>query len=177
MLHGKKVIVIVAYVFSDTGKYAIGNDNKLIVDCREDMRHFRKRTTFSNSNKKNAVVMGNTTFESIGKTLPNRINIVFSKRNEHQTDSDCFVVNDMKNFIDTVEQIGESIDIIYIIGGESIYAQFFETNIVDEIIATEFYTPDEFQADRFFHSKWFVDFFLTEEYTLTKNAVVKIYKN
>ncbi len=64
------MISIVAAV-ADNG--AIGKDNQLLWHITEDLRYFRKLTTG------HTVIMGRKTWESIGKPLPNRRNIVVSK--------------------------------------------------------------------------------------------------
>ena len=53
----------------------IGVDNKLPWNLPEDLKRFKELTT------NNVVIMGRKTYESIGKPLPNRINIVIT-RNE-----------------------------------------------------------------------------------------------
>ena len=52
---------------------AIGRDNALLWHISEDMKFFRKTTTGS------PVIMGRKTFESIGRPLPKRVNIVISR--------------------------------------------------------------------------------------------------
>ena len=52
---------------------AIGRDNALLWHISEDMKFFRKTTTGS------PVIMGRKTFESIGRPLPKRLNIIISR--------------------------------------------------------------------------------------------------
>jgi dihydrofolate reductase len=54
---------------------AIGKDNKLPWHLPEDLRWFKKLTTG------NVIIMGRKTWDSIGKPLPNRENIVLSRSN------------------------------------------------------------------------------------------------
>ena len=57
----------------------IGNENKLPWNISEDLKRFKELTT------NNWIVMGRKTFDSIGRPLPNRKNIVLSK-NKNLTD-------------------------------------------------------------------------------------------
>ena len=50
----------------------IGNDNSLIWNLPSDLKHFKKLTT------DNSIVMGRKTYESIGRPLPNRRNIIIT---------------------------------------------------------------------------------------------------
>lgn len=51
----------------------LGKDNKLLWHIPEDLQHFKKLT------ENHVVIMGRKTFESIGKPLPNRINIIITR--------------------------------------------------------------------------------------------------
>ena len=57
-------------------KRGIGKNNLIPWYLKEDLKHFAKLTI---GNKNNAIVMGRKTYESIGKDLPNRYNIIISK--------------------------------------------------------------------------------------------------
>lgn len=88
----------------------IGNDNKLIWKLSNDLKRFKELTTG------HPVVMGRKTFESIGKALPNRRNIVITKNSEYQVD-DCEVVNSLEEaFLLTGNNC-------FVIGGGEIYKQ------------------------------------------------------
>jgi len=170
MFLDKKITVIVAYVFPSG---AIGRDGKLLVNCREDMEHFR-RTTTSMGDKKNVVVMGRKTFESINsRPLANRLNIVFSSRDI--TDR-CICVKNMQEFTDKIQEIHDRIDEIFIIGGKCIYDLFLDKQIVDKVIATEFFIdrcPPN--ADTFFNLKKLKEFEITSITRLSDCSVVKTF--
>lgn len=92
----------------------LGKDNKLIFDIPEDMQHFRETT------RGHAVIMGRKTFESIGRPLPKRTNIVISRNIEYLAEG-CTVVDSLENalaYARTVEH-----EEIFIIGGGQIYTQ------------------------------------------------------
>jgi len=104
---------------------AIGYQNKLLYNLTEDMEHFRKITTG------HTVVMGQKTFESIGRPLPDRINVVISN-DPTFTAEGCLVVHSIDEAI-TVAKAKEKQE-IFIIGGGSIYQQFM--TITDKLYLT-----------------------------------------
>jgi dihydrofolate reductase len=98
------MITIVAAV-SKNG--IIGSNNKLLWKLSDDLRRFKEIT------KNGVVVMGRKTYDSIGKPLPNRRNIILSRDTELIIDG-CEVVNS----IDKIE--GD----FFIIGGGEIYEKY-----------------------------------------------------
>ena len=64
----------------------IGKDNQLPWHLPADLKHFKQITMGK------PVIMGRKTFESIGKPLPGRVNIVLTRRTMAQN-SGCIVVN------------------------------------------------------------------------------------
>ena len=64
------MIILIAAMTQDR---VIGINNKIPWNIPEDMEHFKRTTT------NHAIVMGRKTFESIGRPLPNRYNIVVSR--------------------------------------------------------------------------------------------------
>lgn len=91
----------------------IGGDNKLLWDLPEDLKRFRDITMGS------PIVMGRKTFESIGKPLPGRENIILTRDTEFKAEG-CFVYNDMNEIISDYKDGGE----VFIIGGGEIYKLF-----------------------------------------------------
>lgn len=91
----------------------IGRDGDLPWRIREDMKHF-KNTTLGH-----AVIMGRRTFESIGKPLPSRRNIVVS-RNPDAAFEGCETAT---NLDDAVALARTSDDMPFIIGGARLYEE------------------------------------------------------
>lgn len=90
-------------------KNVIGKDNKLIWKQSSDLKRFKLLTT----NK--CVVMGRKTYDSIGKPLPNRKNIILSR---HPIKIEgCQVVSSIDDILNIKEDI-------FIIGGGEIYEKF-----------------------------------------------------
>lgn len=93
----------------------IGTNNDLPWKLSEDLKYFKNVT--SNS----IVVMGRKTYDSIGKPLPNRTNIVLTK----DTSLKIYGVEICHSVIDIVKRSYEYInEDIYIIGGSEIYKAF-----------------------------------------------------
>lgn len=124
------MISIIAAV-SDNG--VIGSDNKLLWHISEDMRHFK---TITMGHK---IVMGRKTFESMGKPLPGRDNIVLSRQNI-KIDG-CKVVNSLEEALKT-----QSDEEIFIIGGSQIYSKAI--SLAHRLYITEVHC--HYEGDAFF---------------------------
>lgn len=88
----------------------IGDKNSLLWHISEDLRNFKRITSG------HPVIMGRKTFESLGRPLPNRTNVVISRR--EQTIEGCTVVGSLEEAIAMFPQTEE----VFIIGGAQIYA-------------------------------------------------------
>lgn len=107
----------------------IGNDNKLLWNLSDDLKRFKELTSKGN---KNAIIMGRKTYESIGKALPGRTNVVITRNRDLKTNN-CIVVNSIAEAIKKVIDH----DNIFIIGGSQIYKQSIESEIIDRAFITE----------------------------------------
>lgn len=116
----------------------IGAENDLLWkrDLPADLRHFKEVTTGT------TVVMGRKTYESIGRPLPNRENIVVSTT-MHQTEG-IVVVRSLEEAYQRAAN-----DVISIIGGAQVYEQALSS--ADTILATEVQAKFP-QAEVFFPS-------------------------
>lgn len=95
----------------------IGINNQLPWYLPEDLKYFRRLTTGG------VVIMGRKTYESIGKPLPNRTNIVISRSSGYQAEG-VKVVATLENALALAAQISEingNAD-VFVIGGAQIYA-------------------------------------------------------
>jgi dihydrofolate reductase len=116
----------------------IGNENKLPWNISEDLKRFRELTS------NNWIVMGRKTFESIGRPLPNRKNIVLSENKNLRIDS-VEVFNSPKDVIESYKINSDQKD-LFIIGGTYIYDLFLE--YCDYLLIT--YVDKEYLGDAFF---------------------------
>lgn len=118
--------------------WGIGTDNKLLVSLKEDMAFFRRMT------KGKVVVMGRKTLESLPgkKGLPDRTNIVMTRSPDFKADR-CTVVSTDDDLFHEIARYEP--DDVFIIGGESIYRQFY--SLCDKLYITKIYA--DFGADSF----------------------------
>lgn len=116
----------------------IGNENKLPWNLSEDLKRFKKLTS------NNLIVMGRKTFDSIGRPLPNRKNIVLSNNLNLEIDG-VEVFNSPDEVISLYKEIPEKKD-MYIIGGTFVYKLFLE--YCDYLYIT--YVDKNFEGDAFF---------------------------
>jgi dihydrofolate reductase len=124
------MITIVAACSSNR---VIGKDNKLIWNVPGDLKRFKEMTTG------HTVLMGRKTYESIGRPLPNRRNVVLSRNAELLVEG-CLTYT---NLLDTLDMYKND---VFIIGGEEIYRQSLP--YVDRIELTLIHK--EFEGDAFF---------------------------
>jgi len=94
---------------------ALGKDNQLIYKIPEDQKRFRELTTG------HVIIMGRKTFESIGRPLPNRMNIVVTSHPEDLKGKGVFVAGNIKEALDMAEEKEKRE--IFIIGGGKIYEE------------------------------------------------------
>ena len=90
----------------------IGRNNSLPWRLPADLRHFRRITLG------HAVIMGRKNYESIGRPLPERLNIVLSTDPDYPAPG-CRVVTSLTEALDAAAGDPE----IFIIGGAQVYAQ------------------------------------------------------
>lgn len=126
---------------------AIGKDNKLPWHLPEDLKFF-KRTTMGKP-----VLMGRKTFESLGKPLPGRLNIVISSREDLPLPDG---VKLHSNLLDGIAEMNEAgTDEGFIIGGGQIFKEAMP--LLDRLYVTHVDTAVE-GADVFFpdidHAYW-----------------------
>lgn len=119
--------------------WAIGKDNKLLVQIPMDMKFFRETTTGK------VVVMGRKTLESFPNGLPlkNRTNIVLT-HNKNYDGKGAIVVHSMEELREELEKYNS--EDIYIIGGEQIYKALVDDCDVAHITKIEY----EYDADAYF---------------------------
>jgi dihydrofolate reductase len=107
----------------------IGVKNKLMNYLPSDLQHFKELT------KNNVVIMGRKTFESLPKgALPNRVNIVLTTDNNF-TAPNVIVVHSLRECIDLCKKDYGAMK-WFVIGGGTLYKEFLEQNIVNEIYMT-----------------------------------------
>lgn len=114
----------------------IGKNNSMPWHLPEDLAHFKRLTSG------HPVIMGRKTFESIGRPLPNRRNIVVTRNNGWRHDG-----------VETVASLEQACALAagqpgFIIGGAQIYAQALAARLVRRLVVTEI--GQTFDCDAFF---------------------------
>ncbi len=115
---------------------AIGKDNQLLWHLPNDLRFFKKTTTG------HPIIMGRKTYESVGKPLPNRRNIVISRQSDYQADG----IETVQSLDEAIALAGQDTDEIFIVGGAAIYALALDRT--DRIYLTRVHASPA--ADTFF---------------------------
>ena len=112
---------------------AIGKDGKIPWEVKEDLKFFRENTEDS------AIIMGRATFDSIGRPLPKRKNIVMTRTFKGR--EGVIEVNSSKDALEQAKSYSEKINII---GGEYIYKEFLPlaTKLLITEIDIEVISPD-----------------------------------
>lgn len=126
---------MISIIAAMTRKRVIGKSNRLPWRIKEEMDNFRKLTIG------NVVVMGRKTFESIGKPLADRKNIIISRTGIDAEGID--VCPTIDEGLKKAEKYGKE---IFIIGGASIYEQTI--SIADKMYIS--YIKREYEGDAYF---------------------------
>lgn len=113
----------------------IGGDNKLLWHISDDLKRFKAITSG------HGIIMGRKTFESLGRVLPNRRNVVIS-RNVNYVASGAEVAGSLEEAIKLFLPTDET----FIIGGGEIYKQAITS--ADKIYITE--VEQEYKGDTYF---------------------------
>jgi len=126
------MITIIAAIAKEN---ALGKDNQLIWHLPNDLKRFKKVTSGHH------VIMGRKTFESLGKPLPNRVNIIITRNNDY-TAPGCVVVHSLQEAVKAAKEDPNP----FILGGAQIYKQALE--VADVLDLT--FVHHSFNADAFF---------------------------
>lgn len=143
--------------------YAIGKDGKLPWHYSADLKFFKQTTTG------NAVVMGMNTWRSIGKPLPNRLNIVLSKFGNIEPQPNVLLLRNKESVLALANYLNCD---VYIMGGAKTYDTFAD------VIATWIVThvPMEVNdADVFMPAEFLDGFEMADQKGLGDGLVVKYY--
>ncbi|MBI2649753.1 type 3 dihydrofolate reductase [Candidatus Woesearchaeota archaeon] len=127
-------MIISLIVAMDENKL-IGYKNKLPWNLPSELRYFRETT------KHKPVIMGRKTYESIGRPMPERLNIIITRDENYKADG-CLVVNSKEDAIKAAKGINE----IMVIGGAEIYKLFLP--IANRLYITKVH--GKFKGDTYF---------------------------
>lgn len=106
--------MMISVVVAADERQGIGIHNKLPWKLRSDLQYFRNLTTGHH------IIMGRNTYESIGKPLPNRVNIVLSSQKDFNPEQ-VIVRSSLHDAIEFARDAGETECMV--IGGAALYNQ------------------------------------------------------
>lgn len=127
----------------------IGKNNQLLWHLPEDLKNFKSITTGK------TIIMGRKTFESIGKVLPNRRNIILSRQVGKKI-QDAEVFHSLEEVINLFENSSEE---VFIIGGADLYKEMMSK--FDKLYIS-FIKKEDKDADAFFPKINFSDWEIVE---------------
>jgi len=137
-------------------KRVLGNEGKLLYHIGNDMANFKRQTLNS------VVIMGRKTFESLpnNEPLKDRVNIIITNNEEYGVNAEfknVYIVHSVKDVVELCDAFFGDKE-VFVIGGESIYRQFMEENLVDEMRLT--IVNDDADGDAVFpeynEDEWYV---------------------
>lgn len=114
----------IALIAAMANNRVIGKDNQMPWHLPEDLKHFKAMTLGK------PIVMGRKTFDSIGRALPGRHNIVISRQAKLAIDG----VTCVNSFDAAIEAAGECLELV-VIGGGQLYASTLK--LADTLYLTE----------------------------------------
>lgn len=117
----------------------IGKDNQLIWHMPRDLKHFKQTTSG------HFVLMGRKSYESLGKPLPNRLNIIITRNPDYRAEG-CLVVHSLEEALAISGKQNQQE--VFILGGGTIYKQALDEGLVDKIYLTEI--KHSFEGDTYF---------------------------
>lgn len=137
-------------------KRVLGNEGKLLYHIGNDLANFKRMTVG------NVVIMGRKTFESLpnGVPLKDRVNIIITTDEEYGVDAkfdNVYIVHSVEDAVELCDAFFSDKE-VFVIGGESIYRQFMEKDLVNEMRLT--IVNDDTEGDAVFpeynEEDWYV---------------------
>jgi dihydrofolate reductase len=112
----------------------IGKDNDLIWHFPDDLKHFKTLTSGHH------VIMGRKTFESLGRPLPKRVNIIVTRQRDFAA-AGCLIAHSLEEAISMVKNDEQP----FIVGGAEIYKQALTiANCIELTLINAEYEGDTF---------------------------------
>lgn len=139
--------MILSTIVAVSDNHAIGINNQLPWHLPNDLLFFKKTTMGK------PVLMGRKTFESLGRALPGRLNIVISHQKDLELPKNVLLFHSIEEGIERIEK--ENVEEGFIIGGRKIFEETL--NQVDRLYITKVHTNID-GAETFFpdidHTHW-----------------------
>ena len=142
-----KSTAVIAAVCRQNG---IGVKGRLPWRLKNEMAHFTRVTTTAIEGKRNAVIMGRKTWQSIPakfKPLTGRVNVVLSRSLEEVPEGAHYLFSSLQQSIEQLSK-DETIDKLFVIGGQKVYEEALSHNDCQYIYLTRI--DADFECDSFF---------------------------
>lgn len=153
---------MIAFVVAHDQNHVIGYQNQLPWHIPEDLAYFKEVTLGK------PIVMGRNTFESIGRPLPGRENIVVTRNKDYYYPG-IIVKHSIEDAVQYAKSLHED---VMIIGGAEIFKNHLD--VADTLFITEIF--DEFQGDTYFpqYADW--ELVWSSEKQTSRNGYTFVYK-
>ncbi|MBI5149537.1 MAG: dihydrofolate reductase [Candidatus Omnitrophica bacterium] len=168
----------------------IGKDGRLPWHLKGDLRHFREITTTTrDKNKRNAVIMGRRTWDSLPdpfRPLPGRINVVITRNEQLRLPEGVLKAGGLALALELLDkkEVRETCEMVFVIGGAQIYDQavclkecqaIFLTQILNSFPCDTFFPPfaDHFREGSVSprHKEGLVEYFFAEYHRKTSGRI------
>lgn len=110
--------MIIALIAAAAENNVIGRDNDLPWDLPDDLKFFRETTA------EHPIIMGRKNYESIGRLLPKRTNIIVTRQPDYEVDG-AIVCTSLDEALEEAEAAADDADLeeVFVIGGGELYRQ------------------------------------------------------
>jgi dihydrofolate reductase len=129
--------MIISLLVAADKQNGIGKDNQLLCHLPADLRYFKTVTSGHH------IAMGRKTYDSVGRPLPNRTNIVITRNPDLQVEG-CVMATSIEEAVRYAEEHNETE--LFIIGGGIIFEQ--SLHMADRVYLTQIHHT--FESDTFF---------------------------
>lgn len=151
--------MIISLIVAVSENNVIGKGNQLPWKLSADLRRFKYYT------KGKAIIMGRKTYESIGKPLSDRINIILTHQKDYKPEK-TVVFSDLSSAFNFAGDNG--LEEVFVIGGVDLYKQTID--LADRIYLTKVHTEIE-DGDVFFPEIDMKDWDIIDEESVKKDEI------
>lgn len=133
----KEQIMLISAICAMSENRVIGKNNQLPWHLPADLRHFKKITSGK------PILLGRNTHESIGRALPNRLNVVITRDTSFEAPG-CVIANSIETALEAVAFSEE----VFVIGGEILYNQMlskiqrFYLTVIHHVFEGDAFLPE-----------------------------------
>ena len=150
---------MITLIWCEDKNTGIGINNSIPWHIKEDLEFFKKTTL------NHPIIMGRKTFESIGKPLKNRKNIIITRNKNYKVeDSSVEIYNDVNEILKRYNNQD-----VFVIGGKQIYLLF--NNHADKLLVSRL--PNSYNCDTFMNDFNYSSFYISN---IQKKKEFKIYE-